>query len=148
MVIAWKASQAKMMRASSGISSPALVRVAGAVPALVAGAHDAGHALELVDRGEDPFAELGMRPDQRPLLLGQRPGLEQDRVRDPDLADVVEERAELQPLQRVVVEAELAADAEEVSVIQRACEEVYSSRASSAFASASTVERKVRSRLA
>ena len=65
------------------------------------------------------FAELGMRPDQRPLLLGQRPGLEQDRVRDPDLADVVEERAELQPLQRVGVEAELAADAEEVSVIQR-----------------------------
>jgi hypothetical protein len=34
-----------------------------------------------------------------------------------------------------------------MSVIQRACVEVYSSFASSAFASAATVERKVRSRL-
>ncbi len=51
-----------------------------------------------------------MRLDQLALLLGQRPRLEQDRVRDPDLADVVEERAELEPLQRVAVEAELLAD--------------------------------------
>jgi len=34
-----------------------------------------------------------------------------------------------------------------MSVIQRACDEVYSSFASSAFASASTVEKKVPSRL-
>ena len=34
-----------------------------------------------------------------------------------------------------------------MSLIQRACEEVYSSFASSALASASTVERNVRSRL-
>ena len=46
------------------------------------------------------------------------------------------------------VEAELAADARAaMSVIQRACEDVYSSFASSALASASTVERNVSSRL-
>ena len=53
-----------------------------------------------------------MRLDQLPLLLGQRPGLEQDRVRDPDLADVVEERPELEPLQRVAVEPQLLPDEE------------------------------------
>ena len=98
-----------MIRASSGISSPAFLSgIALAVPALVAGAHDAADVLQLVDRGDDLLAELRVRLDQEALLVGQRPGLQQHRVRDADLADVVEERAELQPLQRVAVEPELA----------------------------------------
>ena len=52
-----------------------------------------------------------MRLDQEALFLAQRARLQQHRVRDPDLADVVEEGAELEPLQRVAVETELAADA-------------------------------------
>src|SRR4029077_4430260 len=111
--------------------------------------------------------------------------LREDVARDPDLADVVEQRAELEPLQAALVEGELVADApggggapacvpfcpvsgrpapvssrfrprlskssssptrKARSVIQRACMEVYSSLASSAFASASTVETNVCSR--
>ena len=57
-----------MIRASSGISlALEPVRVALAVEALVAGADDRPHVLELLDRGEDPLAELGMRLDQRAL---------------------------------------------------------------------------------
>ena len=37
----------------------------------------------------------GMLDHERPLLRGQRAGLEQDRVGDGDLADVVEEEPEL-----------------------------------------------------
>ncbi len=111
VVIAWNASQTKMIRASSGISSPCeTVGVALAVVALVAGADDRPHVLELLDRSQDPLPELGMGLDQLPLLVGQRPGLRQDRGRDPDLADVVEERSELDPLQRSALEPELLAD--------------------------------------
>ena len=88
------------------------VGIAVAVPALMARAHDPADVLQLVDRGDDLRAELGMRLDQVALLLGQRPGLEENRVRNPDLADVVEESTELEPLQRVPVEAELLPDAE------------------------------------
>ena len=42
------------------------VRVALAVEALVAGADDRTHVLELLDRREDPLAELGVGLDQRP----------------------------------------------------------------------------------
>ena len=48
----------------------------------------------------------------RALLRRQPAGLREDRRRDADLADVVEERAELEPLERMLAEAELAADAE------------------------------------
>ena len=48
--------------------------------------------------------------DDLELLVGERPRLLQDLGRNPDLADVVEQRAELEPLQRLTVERELAAD--------------------------------------
>src|SRR6185295_3274306 len=57
-------------------------------------------------------AELGMRLHDRPLALRQRAGLQEDRRGDADLADVVEEGAELEALERRRVEAELAADLE------------------------------------
>ncbi len=88
------------------------VRVAGAVEALVAAPHDAPDFGELLDRSEDARAEVGMRLDDRALVVGQRPGLREDRLRDPDLADVVEEGAELQALQRAWLQSELLADAE------------------------------------
>ena len=86
------------------------VRVPVAVVALVAGADDRTHVLELLDRREDPLSQLGVRLDQRPLLVGQRAGLGQDLERDPDLPDVVEQRAELDALEGRRVEAELLAD--------------------------------------
>ena len=51
-----------------------------------------------------------MRLDDLAFLVGQRPRLGQDRRGDPDLADVVEQRSELDALQRCGVEPELLAD--------------------------------------
>ena len=73
---------------------------------------DCADLLEAVDRGDDPLAELRMRLHDRALVRGEPAGLREDLARDPDLPDVVQERAELEPLQRAVVEADLAADTE------------------------------------
>src|SRR5438876_3346635 len=86
------------------------VRIAGAVPVLVAGAHDRAYVLEALDGRDDPLAELRVRLHHRPLLGGQPARLGEDRGRDADLADVVEEGAELEPFERVAVEAEGLAD--------------------------------------
>jgi hypothetical protein len=88
-----------------------------------------------------------VRLDERTLVRRKCPGLGEDACRDPDLPDVVEERAQLEPLQLLRLEPELLADLERESVIQRAWLDVVSSFASSAFARASTVERNVRSRV-
>ena len=66
------------------------------------------HLAELLDRREDPLAEHRMRLDDRTLLGGQRAGLREDRRRDPDLADVVEQRPELEALELARLEPELA----------------------------------------
>src|SRR5262249_45547816 len=79
-------------------------------PALVAVANDRADLMESVDRGDDALTELRMRLHDRPLLRGEPAGLRQDLARDPDLPDVVQERAELEPLQHAVVKADLAAD--------------------------------------
>jgi hypothetical protein len=50
-------------------------------------------ALQEGDATEHLLAEHGVRLHQRPLLRAQRSGLLEDVVRDPDLADVVEEEA-------------------------------------------------------
>ena len=76
------------------------VGIPGAVEVLVAVADDRPHVLEALDRGDDPLAELGVRLHDGPLLRGQPARLLEDRRRDPDLADVVEERPELETLQR------------------------------------------------
>src|SRR5437868_2654424 len=86
------------------------VRIARAVPVLVAGADDRAHVLEPLDRRDDPLAELGMGLHERALLGGEPARLGEDRRGDADLADVVEERAELEPLERRRVEAEGLAD--------------------------------------
>src|SRR5207253_1435256 len=88
------------------------VRVAVPVPALVAAPHDRANLGQTGDRLEDPLAELGMQLDDLPLLGRERSGFKEDARRDADLADVVEERAQLDSLQRGRVEAELTADLE------------------------------------
>ena len=52
------------------------------------------------------------RLHERPLLLGQARGLQQDRVRDRELADVVEERGVSEQVELRLREPELAADRE------------------------------------
>ena len=88
------------------------VGVAAAVPALVAVAHDDPHLLQAVDGRDDPLAEHRVHLDQRALGRAEPAGLEEDRARHADLADVVQQRAELELLERVLVEAELAAHAQ------------------------------------
>src|SRR5262249_31643293 len=83
------------------------VRVPLAVPALVRRAYDRPNVGETIDRREDPRAEHRMLPDELELRVGQRPRLPEDLGRDADLADVVEERAELEPFHRLAVEVEL-----------------------------------------
>jgi hypothetical protein len=86
------------------------VRIAEPVPALVTGAHDRAHVGEPVDRSEDLLTERRVLPDDLELVVRQRARLLQDLGGDPDLPDVVEERSELEPLQRLAVEPQLAAD--------------------------------------
>ena len=70
------------------------VGVAGAVPALVVGARDLLGGLEQLRLAvrEHARAEHGVRLDDLELLVGEAAGLEQDRVGDRDLADVVQRR--------------------------------------------------------
>ena len=66
-------------------------RVAAAVPALVVGVHDLGHRPVAVDPAHDPRAVLGVALDHLPLLVGQPRVGQQDRVREGELADVVQQ---------------------------------------------------------
>ncbi len=59
-------------------------------------AHDQRGLLEEVDVAQDLRADLRVVGDELELLGAQRLGLEQDRVRDRDLADVVQQEAELE----------------------------------------------------
>src|SRR6266542_1527948 len=75
------------------------VRVAGPVPALVVETNDVqAFALEQDDAGEDLGADRGVELDQTALVRVQRPRLVQDLIRDPDLADVVQQEAVLEAL--------------------------------------------------
>ena len=77
---------------------------------LMAVTDDRAHLREALDRSQDPLAELGMLLHDPALLGRQRPGLEQDARRDPNLPDVVEQRTELELLQGLGVEPEARAD--------------------------------------
>ena len=77
------------------------VRIARAVPALVMVADDRPGRCEQVERLEQRVADLRMRLDDRALLLVERSRLEEDPVRDPDLPDVMEDRAEADRLDLV-----------------------------------------------
>src|SRR5439155_8073025 len=90
----------------------AAVRITGPVVALVAVADDRPHLFEAVDRRNDPLPQLRMLLDDHALVIGERSWLGEDRFRNSDLADVVEERAQLESLQRPAVETEALADPE------------------------------------
>ena len=74
------------------------VRVACAVPALVAGADGRSDLLEPRCGGDDSLADQGVLPHQRPLRRVERARLVEDRVRDRQLADVVKLRGDADEL--------------------------------------------------
>src|SRR2546427_1955454 len=69
------------------------VRVAGSIDALVVVANDRKVVSDAPQRKADPFAFGGMLTHPRELLLVQRSGLEEDRVGDGDLAEIVQDPA-------------------------------------------------------
>ena len=84
------------MRASAGISVPLRPDgIAGAVHALVVIAHDRDQRVARREAREDARPGLGVLAHERPLLVAQGVGLEQQADRQRELADVVDERAEL-----------------------------------------------------
>src|SRR5207249_7501458 len=68
------------------------VGIAGAVEMLVARAHDRCNVEEGGRGGEDPFTDDDVALHERPLGFVQGAGLVEDRVRNRELADVVQLR--------------------------------------------------------
>ena len=79
-------------RAEGDLLSGDAVRIAGAVEALVVVADRRDRVLEEAEAVDDARALVGMALHERPLVGGQARGLQQDRVGDGELPDVVEER--------------------------------------------------------
>ena len=67
-------------------------RVAAAVPFLVVAVGDVERPLQVGDRLEHLPGVGGMHVHERPLVVGQRVGLEQDAVGDAHLADIMQQR--------------------------------------------------------
>ena len=86
------------------------VRVAAAVPALVAGADELPDAHQRGRGLHDPLADQRVAAHERPLLLVERPALVQDGLRQGDLAHVVQLGGGHHAVDGVVVEAEAAGD--------------------------------------
>ena len=89
-----------------------MVGIPGAVVVLVRAANDQTDLAELLDGSEDALAEDGMRLDDEALVFVERAGLHEDPGRDADLADVVEERPQLEALELAWLEAELRTDSQ------------------------------------
>jgi hypothetical protein len=87
-------------------------RVAVAVPLLVVGVGDGRGHLERrgVGADEDAVADLRVALHHRELVDRQAPGLEQDAVGDPQLADVVHRAGDAEQLAGRLVEADPAGD--------------------------------------
>ena len=74
---------------------------------------DRGHGVvQETEPVDDPRALVGVPLHQRPLLVGEDGRLEQDRVGDGELADVVEQRRVAEEVELRLREAQLAADRE------------------------------------
>ena len=86
------------------------VWVAGAVPALVAGAHEPRDGLQGGRGVEDPLADDRVLAHELRLGVGQRSGLVQDLVGDRELADVVQLGGALELVELVGVERESPAE--------------------------------------
>jgi hypothetical protein len=68
-------------------------RVAAAAPVLVVGVGDLARDAQVLRLLQDLEADLRVGPHHRPLLRAELAALEQDRVGDADLPDVVQQRA-------------------------------------------------------
>ncbi len=98
-----------MSSVSSSARQPA--RIARAVEPLVVVAHEIAHLVaEAAELVEQPVAALGVLLDDRVLGVVQRPGLLEDRVRNGELPDVVDEAADRQRAEPAGREPELLAD--------------------------------------
>ena len=82
------------------------IRVAGAIETLVVREHDRADPLQVRDLTQEVRADHRVRAHLGPLLVAERRGLAEDVLRDADLSDVVEERAELHGRHLVGTEAE------------------------------------------
>src|SRR5436190_8802475 len=88
------------------------VGIAGAVVAFVV-VPDRWHGVvQEAEAVDDAGALVGVALHQVPLLLGQARRLQQDRVRDRELADVVEERRVTEQVELCLREPQLPADGE------------------------------------
>ncbi len=115
--MASKASATAKMRAPRGMAGPGEPeRIAGAVPALVVVVHHRDRVAQERDALQDLPADLGMAPHDHPLLGRQGAGLEQDRVGDADLADVVQEDAAAQRVELGGGQAVRAGEGQRVGV--------------------------------
>ena len=104
-----------MMRASSGICSPfQTAGVAVAVPPLVVVQDGERDRLEARDARHQAVADARVQLHHGALLGGQAAGLEQDPLGDPDLAEVVQQRAEDQLLAAALVDPESFGDRADV----------------------------------
>jgi len=84
--------------------------VARPIPALVVAADGREGGLQELDPRDDLRADGGMVADERHLLRREDAPLREDGVRDPDLADVVQDPAVLEVRERLLGEPELAPD--------------------------------------
>src|SRR2546425_4820394 len=84
--------------------------VAGSIEVLVVREHDRTDAIEHRHVAEKARADRRVGPHLDPLLVGELVRLGKDRLGNPDLADVVEERAEFYPGDLVGTEPELPPD--------------------------------------
>ena len=89
--MASKASAIATTREPSGIVlARERIGVAAAVPPLVARPHELCDILERGGGEQDALSDDRVTADELPLLVAERARLAQDRVGDPDLADVVQ----------------------------------------------------------
>ena len=103
-----------MIRDSIGISAAGeAVGVTGAVEALVRGADDrADGAHQPTDLFEDPLTLDGVGANDGPFALVEGSRLVDQLVRDGDLADIVQERAELDVAPGALIETDPVGDAD------------------------------------
>ena len=99
-------------RAERDLLALQAVGIAGAVEALVVVADRRNGVAEEAEPVDDAGALVGVALHQRPLLLRQARRLQQDRVRDRQLADVVEEGRVAEQVELHVRESELTTDRE------------------------------------
>src|SRR4029077_16540764 len=86
------------------------IRIAGSVEPLVVVADDRQQARSRPQRGHDVRADRRMGLHSLELDVVERSGLEQDRLREPELSTVVDDAAAIEGVERGLGEAETFAN--------------------------------------